>query len=115
MYKYDKTRFRLIDYDQYYFNLTEANQKGFIDWQLEYTFSSAYNQQSGLSGNTMKAVLQAMKSNQTVFDQFLRYLRVGLPINTTLCKPWTCQKLFLCIIEHADVNKYDKCITENNT
>jgi hypothetical protein len=115
VYKYSKSKpinepFKLIDYDQYYFNLTEANRLGTIEWKLEYNFKTSYKGiVDDLSGNSMFNLFNAIKTNESVYNQFINYTRVGIKFDLDFCEPSKCKQLFFCTIEHSDIDKYDEC------
>jgi hypothetical protein len=112
VYKYSRgSTFELIDYDQYYFDLPEANQNGYIQWKLEYTFSKAYNKNSGLNGEAMAQIFQSMQKNQTAFNVFARYLKVGMEIEKKLCEP-KCKQRILSVIKCTDMEEYEKCANQ---
>ncbi len=108
VYKYSRDTSELLDYDQYFFNLTEANRNGFIDWKLEYRFSKAYGQHDGLNAKAMTNLYESIKTNPAAYDSFVGRMRVGLPINTTFCEPH-CKQVFLSVIKCTDMDSFDEC------
>lgn len=66
----------ILDWDQYYANLEEANQSGVLQYKLEYTASKLYNvdhfDASGLQG-----VFEAISLDETVRQQYTAFRAVN--------------------------------------
>lgn len=76
--KYDRSTGRLLDYNQYYINLTDANTIRQSNWKLEYQATSAYNI-TDLSPVSMNELLRKIANpSSPSFRTFLQYFTVSV-------------------------------------
>ncbi|CAG8441990.1 2526_t:CDS:10 [Ambispora gerdemannii] len=65
---------KLIDYTQYYANLTRANDQGELQWEVEYTASEVYHTKS-LSTGSWKHVLEMFKEpNSLAWSHYVKFV-----------------------------------------
>ncbi|CAG8445887.1 14605_t:CDS:10 [Ambispora leptoticha] len=70
---------KLIDYTQYYANVTYANDEGELNWEVEYTASEVYNIKS-LSTRNWKRVLKMFKDpNSLAWSHYVKFINVSTP------------------------------------
>lgn len=60
IYLLDPKSYALVDYEQYRFNLEEANEKDIPSWRLSYKFKDYYNV-SDLNDYTFQAIAESVK------------------------------------------------------
>ena len=70
VYSYDKTSFEILDYDQFIVNLTEANTKNEVTWQLEYNAKSAYLLPTLNAESYYDLVMNSFPVNATMVDNY---------------------------------------------
>lgn len=59
----------ILDWDQYYANLEEANQSGNLEFKLEYTASKLYNVDH-FDASGLQNVFEAISLNENVRSQY---------------------------------------------
>lgn len=69
---------RLLDYMQYYADLDDANKRGSMAWQLEYSARDAYAVQA-LDVTEMAALCARMQSNAGLLQLYWRLQQVSVP------------------------------------
>ncbi|XP_041480574.1 sphingomyelin phosphodiesterase-like isoform X3 [Lytechinus variegatus] len=69
---YANSTLAVLDHDNYYLNLTEANLTNKPVWRMEYQAKNAYNMTS-LQPSEWNRVVDEMKSNTTIFNQYYRF------------------------------------------
>ncbi|XP_071502434.1 sphingomyelin phosphodiesterase-like [Diadema antillarum] len=95
---YTKSSWAVLDHDNYYLNLTEANLTDKPTWRLEYTAKKAFNMTS-LQPSEWGRVVEEMKKNETVFDQYYAYFH-RLWEGRSPCDA-SCRQNMICDIETA--------------
>jgi len=92
VYYYNRTTYEVLDYDQYRFNLTEANLNDNPVWFKAYSFVEEYNL-NGTTPGDMQNFIAQMQQDPTVFDKFYNNYYAGFPQGS--CDS-TCEKTYLC-------------------
>ncbi|KAL1117772.1 hypothetical protein AAG570_004087, partial [Ranatra chinensis] len=108
LYKFDTDTGQLLDYSQYYLDLTAANQKGEADWSLEYNFTSYY-QLSEVSPKALHDLAQMFTTEEgkEVFGRYWVANSVqvyNLPTNLA----WV--NAHYCAITQLDFTGYHNCL-----
>ncbi|GAB6027706.1 Acid sphingomyelinase-like phosphodiesterase 3b [Chamberlinius hualienensis] len=107
LFQYNTANGQLINYEQYYLNLSMANIEKVDGWTKEYDFLSAYNIRD-LSPVSVDAVTQTfITSNRTYFDKYYYYNSVSYA-PATECDD-VCQQNHYCGIVKVDYNEFIKC------
>ncbi|EFA84874.1 metallophosphoesterase domain-containing protein [Heterostelium album PN500] len=108
IYEIDSESYALLDYQQYWSNLTDNIITGQIDWQLEYVASEFYQSNNNpLNANTMYQAYQRMLSNQTYLDLYNLYNGVSYPVET--CDQ-VCKTIQLCSIVGLFRSQFSQCL-----
>jgi len=94
----------VLDYVQYYSNLTLTNINGKPTWDVLYRATSAYGIPD-LSPVSMNKLYQQINSTQSVWEKFIYYYTSGVPFP---CDQ-RCKELTICGIASADPNKAFMC------
>lgn len=99
----------MLDYSQYYLNLTEANLNGRAEWRLVYNFTQVYSTPD-VNPIALHSVASAMLTNPRVFNDYYRFnhmLRDNLPFCGSLCR-----QVHFCSATQIDYADYDDCIVK---
>ena len=99
---------QVLDYTQFYLNLTEANLSGRAEWRIAYNFTRLYGM-ADVSAIGLNNIASAMLSHPAVFHKYYsmnHMLRDQLPYCGILC-----QQVHYCATTQIDYSDYDDCIT----
>lgn len=66
----------ILDWNQYYANLEEANQSGSLEFKLEYTASKLYNV-NHFDASGLQTVFEAISLNDNVRQQYSNIRKVN--------------------------------------
>ncbi|XP_041044778.1 acid sphingomyelinase-like phosphodiesterase 3a [Carcharodon carcharias] len=107
LYKYDTSDYSLLDFWQYYLNLTEANEKKKPDWKLEYIMTVAYGiqdiQPQCLYNLTNQFIGLHSKKFQMYYDHYF------VSYNISVECVGLCKLKQICAIKHLDHASYTNC------
>ena len=107
--QYDPAAFLFKDYSIYWLNL-EATTPVTEPWKLEYTFSSKYSsvyQNGVIDPATIKALYDAIKTDQTVRANYIKYYNVSDPLFPGITDAdW---EYFRCAIGNWTKADFEKC------
>ncbi|GFY44530.1 acid sphingomyelinase-like phosphodiesterase 3b [Trichonephila inaurata madagascariensis] len=107
---------KLLDYDQYYLNLTKANSMKKVSedlknlYELLYTFTNFYGVPD-LSTASLVKVYEDLKQNQTAYDLFFTFLTVGK--KSVDCDS-DCQVAQLCSMSCITDSEYNMCFRSSS-
>ncbi|KAK6188125.1 hypothetical protein SNE40_004376 [Patella caerulea] len=108
LYSYIKETGVVIDYKQYYLNLTEANSLHKADWKLEYQATEAFNIPD-LSPTSLDRLSESFRDNDYMFNKYLVINTVGYDTNPQ-CNS-TCKRNQICAIRQLNLDRYADCIS----
>ncbi|KAM9959597.1 hypothetical protein ACTFIR_000680 [Dictyostelium discoideum] len=108
LYEYNITSFALLDYYQFWTNLTDNIISGNIDWQLEYRATEFFNT-FNLSPVSMYEAYLLIQSVTSQLLKFHFYNSVSYP--TKGCDE-ICKKIQLCSIRHPFTKGFKECLVE---
>lgn len=132
LYKYNRTSGTILDYNEYFLNLTKANNhqdqddveqphdspsgkldtpQGMLSWELLYTFTEAYNL-SDVSTSSLAQLYDKLVSSVDTFQQYFEFStvkKVIFPCNSI------CRQFHLCSIANVDFGYYNTCVSIQNT
>lgn len=96
------------DYDQYYFDLPLANERGVPQWKREYSFASAYNQ-TACTPTAYDSLWHQLTTSTATYD--LWWSHVYSDSNTTSTQPRTGrdQLLYLCAQVSLNLEEQQRC------
>ena len=106
LYHYCRDSGRILDYDQYYLNLTLANDMSEAVWELEYSLTKAF-QVEDASAASLWRVIQSFTSRSS-FDKYFRFNSVSQDL-VSKCDD-SCQIQHICAITKIDYEEYQKCL-----
>jgi len=109
LYKYSRQTRRIVDYTQYYLNLTAANASGHDNWTVEYRATDAY-EIPAVDAASVDKVVQQFRNDSRSPDLFGRYFRYNsVSYDLSACSG-QCKKQQVCAASEVDLDKYLECI-----
>ncbi|XP_051881020.1 acid sphingomyelinase-like phosphodiesterase 3a isoform X2 [Pristis pectinata] len=108
LYKYDTSDYSLLDFWQYYLNLTEANEKKKPDWKLEYIMTLAYGIKDLQPQCLYDLTDQFITSQSEKFRMFYNHYLVSY--DTSKKCVGLCKVKQICAIRYLDSTSHTHCI-----
>lgn len=106
VYSVDDKSFQVVDYDTYFFNLTETNEANYMPkWMLEYRASDSY-QMGTASGESFDQLLRTLENDTFAFEQYYRRYYVKSEVDTA--KFWDLTRRELILQDHRVENPFSK-------
>ncbi|XP_023341908.1 acid sphingomyelinase-like phosphodiesterase 3b [Eurytemora carolleeae] len=115
LFKYSKNDGRVLDFSQFYLNLTQANEIGKAHWELEYSFLDFYNI-SDLSALSVASLLERMKTDDKLFNQYYSLNTVMFESEKDAeenCDA-TCRRYHYCAQSELDYSSFETCISSTS-
>lgn len=107
LFSYDDATFQPTDYDQYYVNLTRANQENQLTWELEYSARQFWNLTDMSPASWMSVADALLTSNEA----FQKYWSVHTVQDTnTKCESHHCQRRNYCAMTNIHQPDYYLCM-----
>jgi hypothetical protein len=110
LYKYDQTKKDIVNYWQYYINLTTSNAGGKAEWQQEYSFVEAYNMVDLSPASFQNLIQEFSYDSSPLFEKYYSYNSVGADQKGTCVGP--CLLQHLCSMTEVDGDRYVQCLKE---
>ena len=109
LFKYRVGTGQLLEYTQFYLNLTEANS-GNATWRKHYNTVTAFAM-SDLSSSSLDGFVKRLNSPESQHFSHYTDLRSVLLTDTALssCNS-TCKQQYLCAAVFLDISLYNKCL-----
>ncbi|CAL1269215.1 unnamed protein product [Larinioides sclopetarius] len=113
---YSRTDARLLEFDQYYLNLTKVNnitkmpEEKTNVYELLYSFAKFYGVPD-LSTESLVQVYEILKRNMTVFDSFFTFSTAG---ERTVDCDSACKLNQICSISCSSSQEYDMCFKSSD-
>lgn len=104
-------KYEMYYYDQYYLNLTDANNRGKAEWTWLYDTAQKPYFMNDLSATSWNKLLQQMKTDKEMFKQYYVYNSIGF--DTSNYNPLIHQN-HLCAMEHVKSEDYLHCMAQFN-
>lgn len=111
LYQYNKTSGQIVDYFQYYLNMTAANLANKAHWLLEYQAAATYP----ISDVSAKSLDQLVQSFEAPFSESFRKYYVYNSVsydNVTKCDGF-CKRYHVCAMKYIDYTDYKNCLDES--
>lgn len=105
--KFDTDTGAILDIEQYYLNLTQANLDGETDWILEYQGTIYYNQ-SDMTTYSLDNIARNLLTDDELFNKYYAANGVNYDPNE-LCEE-ECRIVQYCAITEVDYNEYEECV-----
>ena len=112
LFEFNKTSGQIVDYHQFYLNLTKANMNEAAEWELEYSFRTYFNI-AQMSPESISGLLDSMMEDDILFNNYYA-------INTVLYESAddavancdaTCRSYHYCAMSQLDYSKFEDCIS----
>uniref|UniRef100_A0A914WDY4 Sphingomyelin phosphodiesterase C-terminal domain-containing protein n=1 Tax=Plectus sambesii TaxID=2011161 RepID=A0A914WDY4_9BILA len=109
---FNDSNWDMLDITTYYVDLAQLNHNASTQWKKEYSFSDStgYNI-SLINAQSMAALLQRMKDNDTLFQLYIKYNSVMYDVKLVDGARKIAQ---LCSIEFIDLDQYYQCLKEGS-
>lgn len=104
VYQFNTSDSQILNYQNYYMNLTEVNIKGKVEYKLLYDFKERY--QMELNRNNFKDLAYNMLKNDTLFKTYCNNYYSGYPLNKCDLKY---RKFYICDILYVSYIERSKC------
>jgi hypothetical protein len=115
VYAYDKTSFEVLDWIQYYTNLTDANANPTAPpvWQVSYQMLEKYNLPA-LDPSSMQGFAEQLWNNTALWEDFCNNYYV---LNTVpgRCSDPRFVRVLACAWQTKSSAEYDACILAHNS
>lgn len=102
IYQYNTSNNQLLNYQNYYMNLTEVNEKGKVEYKLLYDFKDQYQ----IKLNNLKELVNNMIKNDTLFKIYCNNYYSGYPLNRCDLKY---KKNYICDILYVSNSERKNC------
>ena len=107
LFKYDRNDFTLLDWEQFYLDLSKVGEEDVPIWESQYQASESYKL-SDLSAISMDKLVQSFKATDSpTFD--LYYLHNSVNYDTSKCTG-KCKQSHLCAITEVGRDSYNECL-----
>lgn len=113
LYTYDRDSKKILDYQQYYLDLPEANLKKIAIWKLEYTFTKEYGVVDA-SAISLHRVAHSFQADSSI--SFKKYIKnFDVSYTPTIRCDKQCKKSHICSITQIDYDKHSRCLNSVKT
>ncbi len=109
LYTYSKLNRKVLDYDEYFLNLTSANKEGQANWRTLYKATESYKMHD-LSSKSMQTLLEALNKSKASwpFKDYLQHFSTGY-VKDKSCNS-TCWMQHICSIKCVNFDCFDQCL-----
>lgn len=104
--EYDKTTGVVLNVEQYYLNLTQANAENQDTWELGYKATEYYGLQD-FSTQALEYLTAELKDNDEAFDRY--YKANGVFYDPDETWDFDTRLVHYCAISEARYERYDEC------
>jgi len=113
LYRYSRQSRRIVDYIQYFLNLTAANTAGRDNWTVEYRATQAYGISAIDAASLSEVVQQFVNGSHSpdLFGRYIRYNSVSYDLSTCAGQ---CKKRQVCAAAEVELEKYSQCLQSLN-
>ncbi|PSN35949.1 Acid sphingomyelinase-like phosphodiesterase 3b [Blattella germanica] len=110
LYKFDTDTGQVLDYQQYYLDLTAANQREIAEWQTEYNLSDYYGLRE-VSAQELHRLVEnfATPDGTSLFSRYYRANSVRMHQSTSTCDA-SCAHTHYCAIKGLDYEDFRNCL-----
>jgi len=113
LYKYSRQTRRIVDYTQYFLNLSAADTAGLDNWTVEYRATEAYDI-SAVDAASLSRVVQQFADDSQSSDLFSRYYRYNSVSHDLSNCTGQCKKQQVCAASEIDLDKYSQCVNSTD-
>jgi len=107
LYKYSRQTRHVVDYTQYFLNLTAADTAGLDNWTVEYHATEAYGI-SAINAQSLSDLVKKFADDSDLFTRYYHYNSVSHDLSncTGLCKNQQ-----ICAASEVEFERYSQCIS----
>ena len=103
--------FQIIDYEQFWLDLNEANENGNAIWKSEYVFKDYFGV-TNLTHEAFEEIFHKMSLDSAYFEIYHQINSVQKP---DISCDKECKAYHLCAISQQEYFEFDKCIIERSS
>jgi len=109
LYRYSQQTGHVVDYTQYFLNLTAANNAGYDNWTVEYRATEAYGI-SAIDAESLSDLVKKFANDSQSPDLFASYYRYNsVSYNVSNCTG-LCKKQQVCAASEVEIDRYLQCL-----
>ena len=101
---------RLLDVEQYYLSLTEANEQRVDEWKLEYSFQKTYNMTDATTASLQGLLDEFKDPSNEQFEQYHVFNTVKAQAKSNVPCDSACRNRHICTIECVEYEDLESCI-----
>ncbi|ELT98128.1 hypothetical protein CAPTEDRAFT_128553, partial [Capitella teleta] len=109
LYTYNRTSGSILDYQQYFLNLSAANRQEKDQWHTEYIATKDFGVKTLAASDLSELVDKFAQENSSEFDRYYQYNSVSNDVQTKCVD--TCKHRHICAIKEVDYDLYDLCMS----
>ena len=107
LYSYSRNTGEILDFTQFYLNLSAANMHQRADWLEEYTIRQTYGIDD-ITANSLLSLVDTFSQNSSdKFDKYYTYSSVSVDLDATCTGK--CKRHHICGILYIDYDKFELC------
>lgn len=113
LYSYSRQTQRIVDYAQYFLNLSAANAAGRDNWTLEYRATEAYGI-SSVDAVSLSDVIRQFANDSLSPDLFRRYYRYNSVSRDLSNCTGQCKQQQICAASQVELDSYSRCLQSSH-
>ncbi|XP_066991452.2 acid sphingomyelinase-like phosphodiesterase 3b [Anabrus simplex] len=108
LYMYDRDTLEVLDYVQFYLNLTSANIRQNAEWKNAYTFTTFYNVPN-ISLYSFTLLMSRLNDNEQLFARY--YEANSMYVHKEKECDHLCARYHACALQNMDYSSFFECIS----
>ena len=112
LYEYNQQTYEILNYHQYYLNLSSVLTAKVANWEKEYDAKKDYNLTS-LNADSFTLAAKTFRSDPVLFKKYLQFNSVSQNLNPK-CNE-TCQNVHFCSITELRTKIFKVCLNNQQT
>lgn len=112
LYEYNQQTYEILDYHQYYLNLSSVLTTKVDNWEKEYDAKKDYKLTS-LNADSFTLAAKTFRNDPVLFKKYLQFNSVSQNLNPKCDE--TCQKVHFCSITELKTNDFKVCLNNKQT
>jgi len=109
LYKYSRPTGRVVDYTQYFLNLTAADAANRDNWTVEYCATEAYGI-SAVDAESLSDLVKKFANDSQSPDLFTRYYRYNSVSHDLSNCTGPCKQQQICAASEVELDRYSQCL-----
>lgn len=112
LYEYNQQTYEILDYHQYYLNLSSVFTTKVDNWEKEYDAKKDYKLTS-LNADSFTLAAKSFRNDPVLFKKYLQFNSVSQDLNPKCDE--TCQKIHFCSITELRTKNFKVCLNNHQT